>query len=191
VTHKHARTHAHIHTPEHTNTIPSLDDFTKDRTKWSTTNRYAPPAFPPFRLPPSSLSLSLSLSLSWNTESKQPSKYFKLPLKATKERRSAHCLLLHALCWTSNKIDRNFQEENQKPPPKFALSARTQATTRRESSSQERAHSLFRQACAMESVYHLPLYPGTAGPRCHFATYYLPSLSYLPTMFFLSFGKID
>jgi len=124
-------------------------------------------------------SLSLSLSLPWNTESKQPSKYFKLPLKATKERRSAHCLLLHALCWTSNKIDRNFQEENQKSPPKFALSARTQATTRRESSSQERAHSLFRQAWDGKCLplTALPGYRWTTLPLCHV----LPTLLVRPT----------
>jgi len=52
------------------------------------------------------------------------------------------------------------------------------------------ARTLSFDKLGMESVYHLPRYPGTAGPRCHFATYYLPSLSDLPTMFFLSFGKI-
>ncbi len=139
-------------------------------------------------------SLSLSLSLSWNTESKQPSQYFKLPLKATNERRSAHCLLLHALCWPSNKIDRNFQEENQKPPPKFALSARTQATMRRESSSQERAalSLLFSRSTSLGwKVF--TAYRFTPVPLDHVATLpriTYPPLSYLPTMFFLWFGKM-
>jgi hypothetical protein len=67
---------------------------------------------------------------------------------------------------------------------------RRRGESRRPKGARTLSSLLFFDKLGVKNVYRLPLYPGTAGPRCHFATYYLPSLSYLRTMFFLSFGKI-
>jgi hypothetical protein len=56
------RTHTYTHQSTQTQFLPSTTSQ-KIEQQWSTTNSYAPPAFPPFPLP-----LSLSLSLSRETQ---------------------------------------------------------------------------------------------------------------------------